>query len=457
MAGAGYKLFAAGDVLSASDVNTYMMQQTVMVFANSTARTTALSSVLAEGMISYLKDTNVLEVYDGSAWVGATGDITGLTAGTGVSISSASGPVPTVGIDTAVVPQLGAANTFTGGVQQITTASAATKGLIVKATTSQSANLTEWQDSSGSAASFIDNGGGGRFTRLSVNTGLSGSFGTFIVSRPTEVGLAVRGGASQTGNLFEAQDSSGNILTQVSSAGALTLWANDGANAHRTIITANTSGIILNTTRSAGTASTFVIQTDGSERFSVQAGAPARFTGTAAAAVGLIVRGAASQTANLFEAQDSSGANQGWITSTGSIQLLSGGITRPIGWNTGSAARATINTNNNSDMTLSVGANSTLMTLSAVGGVAGTVLIQTATAASNVLVVKGAASQTGNLTEWQDSSAAVKMAVTKDAWLAVYNSTAPAANLTGGGYLYVESGALKYRGSSGTVTTIANA
>jgi hypothetical protein len=37
------------------------------------------------------------------------------------------------------------------------------------------------------------------------------------------------------------------------------------------------------------------------------------------------------------------------------------------------------------------------------------------------------------------------------------NGTAPAANPTGGGYLYVESGALKYRGSSGTVTTIANA
>jgi hypothetical protein len=37
------------------------------------------------------------------------------------------------------------------------------------------------------------------------------------------------------------------------------------------------------------------------------------------------------------------------------------------------------------------------------------------------------------------------------------NATAPAANPTGGGYLYVEGGALKYRGSSGTVTTIANA
>jgi hypothetical protein len=37
------------------------------------------------------------------------------------------------------------------------------------------------------------------------------------------------------------------------------------------------------------------------------------------------------------------------------------------------------------------------------------------------------------------------------------DGTAPTANPSGGGVLYVESGALKYRGSSGTVTTIANA
>jgi hypothetical protein len=36
-------------------------------------------------------------------------------------------------------------------------------------------------------------------------------------------------------------------------------------------------------------------------------------------------------------------------------------------------------------------------------------------------------------------------------------TTVPTTNPTGGGILYVEAGALKYRGSSGTVTTIANA
>ena len=113
MAGAGYKLFATGDVLTAAQVNTYLMQQTVMVFASSAARTSALSGVLAEGMVSYLQDSNVLEVYDGSAWIGATGDITALTAGTGISITNPTGPIPTVAIDTAVTADLTTAQTLT--------------------------------------------------------------------------------------------------------------------------------------------------------------------------------------------------------------------------------------------------------------------------------------------------------------------------------------------------------
>lgn len=98
MAGAGYKLFNTGDVLTAAQVNTYLQEQAVMRFANSTARTTALSGVLAEGMVSYLDDTNAVEVYNGSAWVGVsgTGDVTEVQAGTGISVASGTGPIPVV-------------------------------------------------------------------------------------------------------------------------------------------------------------------------------------------------------------------------------------------------------------------------------------------------------------------------------------------------------------------------
>jgi hypothetical protein len=73
MAG-GYKLFSTGEVLTAANVNSYLMKQTVMVFADAATRTTALSGVLIEGMLSYRTDGHVHEYYDGSAWV-ATGNV----------------------------------------------------------------------------------------------------------------------------------------------------------------------------------------------------------------------------------------------------------------------------------------------------------------------------------------------------------------------------------------------
>ena len=114
MAGAGYKLFNTGDVLTAAQVNTYLKQQVIMVFADSSARTTALSGVLAEGMFSYLTGTNAFQYYDGAAWadVSNPGDITGVTAGTGLSGGGTSGAV-TLAIDTATTADLTTAQTLT--------------------------------------------------------------------------------------------------------------------------------------------------------------------------------------------------------------------------------------------------------------------------------------------------------------------------------------------------------
>ena len=68
MAGSGYKLFVTGATLSATDLNNYLNQQTIMVFANATARDTALSGVLAEGMHCYIIGTG-RQTYNGTSWV----------------------------------------------------------------------------------------------------------------------------------------------------------------------------------------------------------------------------------------------------------------------------------------------------------------------------------------------------------------------------------------------------
>lgn len=91
-AGLGFKTFTTGEVLTAADTNGYLMQG-VLVFASSAARSAAITSP-QEGQYSYLKDTNSTEYYDGAAWIAAPiGDITGVTAGTGISGGGTSGTV----------------------------------------------------------------------------------------------------------------------------------------------------------------------------------------------------------------------------------------------------------------------------------------------------------------------------------------------------------------------------
>ena len=82
-AGLGYIEFATGDILTAAAANGYLASQTVMVFASSAARASAITSP-EEGMFSYLKDTNATEYYSGSAWTaiggGSSGSLTLITS-----------------------------------------------------------------------------------------------------------------------------------------------------------------------------------------------------------------------------------------------------------------------------------------------------------------------------------------------------------------------------------------
>jgi hypothetical protein len=61
------KTFIDGDVLPASDLNNFLMNQSVMTFATAAARTTAIPTP-NEGMVTYLESTESLDFYNGSAW-----------------------------------------------------------------------------------------------------------------------------------------------------------------------------------------------------------------------------------------------------------------------------------------------------------------------------------------------------------------------------------------------------
>jgi len=64
------KVFTAGEVLPASDVNNFLMNQMIMTFANSAARGSAIGTATAtEGMLTYLADTNSFEFWNGTEYV----------------------------------------------------------------------------------------------------------------------------------------------------------------------------------------------------------------------------------------------------------------------------------------------------------------------------------------------------------------------------------------------------
>lgn len=66
MAGAGWRAFTR-QVLPSSVVQGYLMDQTLMVFASAANRTAQLTAP-SDGMLTYLEDTDRLELRSGGAW-----------------------------------------------------------------------------------------------------------------------------------------------------------------------------------------------------------------------------------------------------------------------------------------------------------------------------------------------------------------------------------------------------
>jgi hypothetical protein len=105
-AGLGFKTFTTGEVLTAGDVNGYLMQG-INVFASEAARNAAITAP-QEGQFAFTKDTNSLWYYTGSAWAasGATGDIEGVSVTSPITGGGTSGTV-TIGFDTTAANTLG--------------------------------------------------------------------------------------------------------------------------------------------------------------------------------------------------------------------------------------------------------------------------------------------------------------------------------------------------------------
>ena len=166
---AGYREFQTGEVLTAANVNDFLMEQSVMKFADSSARDTALgtavggSNALREGMVAYLDDTNEVLKYDGTAWA-----IIG-PAGIGSNV------VSTVKTDTfsASVASGGLSGDVTGLTAAITPSSASAKVLVLASVAfggDFNGQVTLYRD--GSATSFV---GDAASNRRSISAAQDGS------------------------------------------------------------------------------------------------------------------------------------------------------------------------------------------------------------------------------------------------------------------------------------------
>jgi hypothetical protein len=240
----------------------------------------------------------------------------------------------------------------------LTSTAAGNKGLVIKGSASQTANLQEWQDSSGaviasvSAVGRLDIVTAQTAARFGADTGTFSKVHVTVASGDTtQRGLVVKGAASQTANLQEWQNSAGTVLTRVDAAG---------------VISIGTSG-----------ASYFFNSPTSPENL---------LTASQASHVPLVVRGAASQTGNLQEWQNSSGTVEAQIYSDGGFAVTYG------------AARP----------------NNSLANGAALGA-------QSFFTAQTVLIVKGYAAQSANLQEWQNSAGSVIASITSSGYLTASN------------------------------------
>ena len=253
----------------------------------------------------------------------------------------------------------------------INTNSTTRPSLIVKAIASQTSAVQEWQNSSGSSVANIDSDGYFR--------------GPLVETRPTNAGLygiAIAANASQSGDLFQITDASNNAYTGVSSTGKFVT----GNTTNNSRFTQLTSAALGQLTVYAPTSST----------------------------VGIVIKGAVSQSSNLTEWKNSNGSTIASVLSNGTFQDSSTGFSAfgmfLFDSSNGMVARGTTATK------FYYYANDTILEPLAAG--------------YKGLIIRGATSQTANLQEWQRSGGNADLVVTNFGTLISGGGTTIASNPT---------------------------
>ena len=179
------------------------------------------------------------------------------------------------------------------GGSTITASGATVKPLVLKGFASQTANLQEWQNSTGTVLANVDASGkltvssgviastefysngnvafSGSLTQVnSLSVGAGNSISGRIQIKPyaaNNVGLVIQGYTSQTANLQEWQDSAGTVLAKVTPTGSLVTTSTHTAKTISYTFGAGDEGQLFS--MNAATSVQFNIPTDATFNFAI--------------------------------------------------------------------------------------------------------------------------------------------------------------------------------------------
>jgi hypothetical protein len=185
MAGLGRRVWAADEILAADDLQNYIQDQVVFVYDSEAARTSGILSP-TEGMMSYLKNTNLIYAFDGTNWVeiapnvGTPGTYTKVTTDAKGRVSSGTT------LSASDIPNLDSSKITTGGFD----GSRITSGLVGDAFLTKTG---QWQGQ-------VVNNSPNQFGSLGLTGGISAGGG--IAS--TGGAVSASGDLSAGGNVYGA-------------------------------------------------------------------------------------------------------------------------------------------------------------------------------------------------------------------------------------------------------------
>jgi hypothetical protein len=273
--------FSGGTVTSAGTA-----QQAGTAVYSTVSGTATYSTLAGTAVYGTNSGTAVYSTLSGTA-VGLSGSITrsqvsDYATGTVANISGtvAQSQVTSLVSDLANRAVLNAANTFTVGGQIVASTSDTVMPLVLRrASSTATASILEFQTSTGTAIASVDASARGNFPAVSAGASTDLGYATLSVT-PTStatVGAVIRGASGQTANLFSGQRSDTTEVMRIRNSGQIGIGS---------LITGTNFAINLDTV--GGSAN-----------------------------IGAVIRGAASQSANLQQWQNSAGGTVASVDASG--------------------------------------------------------------------------------------------------------------------------------------------